>query len=523
MSNIESDLDCIASNKPEYKKLKSTKLLTTSEIWNIAPIMSTIFDYSDSKDLIKFNTVCKKWNLLTAPIIYKSIKLLRNQSVKRRDNEGNINDEKIDTEVGECITNNSKYSHYVKVLDFCEAIKPRRAIEFLETFKYLTTLHIRNVEISQDQFLCMVKPLDKLEELTLTVVTIKKIVKNRLYKESIQLPKTLTKLYLIELRLVGNTKLFNNTINSHSNLKQFVLDYSDESKFLTPFYECYPSLKQFSYGCGNTETHQPLTKIIESNPQITNLKLDSCPLNSLMEPISKYLINLQEFGFYNPAYNEPDSQYRFTQPIKIKKLKVTSSLDSSAWWNSLLKLCPDLEEFNYCPLGVSASRDLSITIEKPTKIKKLRVHCKDINKFTLDSILLNCPHLKELDIVFPNEWKGYFDMVAQRCTNLEKLTLYSHCNLYNQEEYNSLKCLSTASFKNTLTSLTLNNLNFCCSANSLHLRSYSNLKFVKLQIANRGYSKRGSVAPFNEDFWPDYLKTCYLNSDFDGYKLTKIY
>jgi hypothetical protein len=154
----------------------------------------------------------------------------------------------------------------------------------------------------------------------------------------------------------------------------------------------------------------------------------------------------------------------------------------------------------------------------------MRIDCQTISESTLDSILLNFPDLKELNINFPYNWTGYFDIIAHRCRALEKLTLYSCFILHNQEEYNSLKFLSnTNSFKNTLTSLTLNNLNFCCSANSLYLRNYYNLKLVKLQILNRGYGRWGSVVPFNEDFWPCYSRTCYLNRDFDGYKLAKMY
>ncbi|KXN68329.1 hypothetical protein CONCODRAFT_9443 [Conidiobolus coronatus NRRL 28638] len=241
-----------------------------------------------------------------------------------------------------------------------------------------------------------------------------------------------------------------------------------------------------------------------------------------MEPISKYLTNLKDFEFYNPIYTGPSYIYHFTQPIKIKKLKLASSLDSSTWLSSLLKNCPELEEFNYSPPSGFIDSNLALTFDKPAKIKKLTIDCQDLNRSTLDSILLNCPHLKELDIIFPNEWKPYSDIVLQRCTNLEHLTLHSRYSLPSQEEYNSLKFLSTSSFKNTLISLTLNNLNFCCSANSLHLKDYSNLKFVKLQIPNRGYGKWGSVAPFNEDFWSGYLRSSYLNSDYDGYKLTKL-
>jgi hypothetical protein len=522
MSNIESNLDYMESNDPEYKNSKNAKLLISNEIWNIAPIMSTIFNYSNSRELIEFSTVCKKWSLLTAPIIYKSIKLLTDKSAKQRARGWGLTNGDIEAEVEDCITNNSKYSRYVKELKFSENVNPKIAIEVFETFKYLTILHITNVEISQDQFLCMIKPLDKLEELELNRVGINKTSKDRLYKKSIQLPKTLTKLYLIELKLTGNTGLFDNSINSHSNLKQFELEYSDEGNFLTPFYECYPSLKQFSYSC-NTEANQSLARVIKSNPQITSLKLESCPLVSLIEPISKYLINLQEFEFSNPTFNDRDFEYSFSQPIKIKKLKVTSTLDSSALWNSLLKLCPDIEEFNYCPSSNYMGRNLSLTVERPTKIKRLKIHCKELNKFTMDSILLNCPYLKELDIIFPKKWKRCFDTVAKRCIGLEKLTLYSNCSLNNQEEYSSLKFLSKANFKNTLTSLTLNGVNFCCSANSSYLRNYSNLKYIKFQIVTRARGKWGSIIPLNKDVWPGYLKTCYLNRDYDGYRLTKIY
>ncbi|KXN68330.1 hypothetical protein CONCODRAFT_9444 [Conidiobolus coronatus NRRL 28638] len=483
MSKIESNLNYIASNEPKYKKLRNADLLATkdsvtltNEIWNIAPIILTVFSYSKFRDLIEFSTVCKRWNLLTAHIIHRSVKLFRIKSPEQITNGESLNtDEKIDAEIEHCIADNSKYSHYIKELRFCESIEPNRAIELLETFKYLTKLHIINVEIGQDQFLCMIKPLNKLEELTFYKVHVKEISKNRLYNKSIQLPKTLTKLSLSNIGLNGNTQLFKNSINSHSSLKIFILESSDEGSFLNPFHECYPSFKEFSYSSGNSENYQSLAKIIESNPQITSLKLESNSLGSLMVPISKYLINLKDFEFFNPIYNDPGFEHSFTLPIKIKKLKVESILENSKWLSSLLKNCPELEEFIYTPPSGFINLNLSLTVDKPTKIKKLRIDCQDLNKSTLDSILLNCPLLKELDIIFPNEWKPYSNIILQRCTSLEHLTLYSSCSLHNQEEYSTLKFLSKSSFKNTLITLTLNNINFCCSANSLHLKDYSNL------------------------------------------------
>jgi hypothetical protein len=370
MSAIESNLKYTSSNNSEYKKLKNDKLLATNEIWNIVPIMSTIFDYSDNKDLIEFNTVCKKWNLLTTRIIYRSIKLLSNQSARQIARGRSLSDEKIEAEAEECIANNSKYSHYVKEFKFCESIKPKTAIEVFETFKYLAILHINNVEISQDQFSCMVKPLDNLEELTFNKVIIKKILENRLYKESIQLPKTLTKLSLYSVSLDGNTELFNNAINTHSNLKIFTLEYGDESTFLTPFYECYSSLNVFIYSSDNFENRHNLGRIMESNPQITSLKLNTTSLEFLLGPISKYLINLQEFEFFNPLYTGENFEYDFFQPIKIKKLKLTSSLDSAVSWCSLLKNCPELEELVYIPIYGNIEKSILLNFGKPTKEKK---------------------------------------------------------------------------------------------------------------------------------------------------------
>ncbi|KXN65803.1 hypothetical protein CONCODRAFT_12508 [Conidiobolus coronatus NRRL 28638] len=330
--------------------------------------------------------------------------------------------------------------------------------------------------------------------------------RKRLYKESIQLPQTLIKLSIFDLKLVGNPELFVQTINSHSSLKGFIFNSCDESSFLTPFFTRYPSLESFKYNNRKSKNHQHLIKVFESNPQILILKLDCSLLGSLASHIGLNLSNLKEFELSGSLNFVPDNAYVFSQTIKINKLKLTVRVLTSSLLNSLLQSCSELEEFIYEPGGLFSLKNMSVKVEKPTKIKKLRISKDIFDESSFNSIILNCPYLEDIDIVFPGKWEGYRDIISQRCANLKSLTLYNFIENVCHIEYTSLEFLSrNCSFKNTLTKLTLENFPFG-AINSVHLQDYSNLKAIKFQSYHIDYEKNIDEVLSNNDLWPNCLK-----------------
>jgi hypothetical protein len=470
-------------NSKEYKSQVHKK-----DIMQIDLVLSKIFEYSTLQDLKSFNIVCKKWNQLSNPFVYRKINLLSNIKAE------------------EFINTSAKYAHYIEELAYCQSLKPQRDIRFFESLNSLTKLDIYNVKINQDQFLCLVKPLNKLEDLKLGSTTIKEIKRKRLCTEPVQLPHTLIKLSIINLKLVGNPALFVETMSSHRCLKEFIVNSSDASNFMSLFCTGYPSLKFFQYINCKPKNLQPLINVFESNPQINTLKLDSSLLGALAAHLRLYLTNLKELELCSSIDFVPDSTYMFSQHIKVKKLKLTVKVLTSALLNCLLQNCPKLEELIYEPGGLFSLKSISVRVENPTKIKKLRISKASFDDTSFESIVINCPYLEELDVSFTSEWKGQYETISQRCANLKSLTLYSSVENNSHTEYTTLEFLSgNCSFKNILTSLTLENFPFN-AINSAHLQGYSNLKSIKFQSCHNQYEKNIDEVLNNNDSWPNYLK-----------------
>ncbi|KXN65800.1 hypothetical protein CONCODRAFT_12505 [Conidiobolus coronatus NRRL 28638] len=432
-----------------------------SDITQINPVLPKIFEYSTFQDLKAFNTVCKKWNQLTNPIIHKSIQLIPRyiRSLSSGFAEIYTRYFGIDIEVGECIVNNAKHASFVKSFNYYEKLKPHTAIEFFETFKYLTKLEINSIKISQGQFLCIIKPLNMLRELSLHYINIEEIKSQRLCKESIQLRQTLIKLSIENVILVGNPMLFTQTINSHSNLKEVVFNYCSIKNLLIPFNSHYPSLKYLEYKNNYSKNH-----------------------HTLLTSISQYLTGLEELNLYDySAYLLGDdcaSNSLYTL-IKVKKLVLNCSELRPCLLSLIFKGCPELDECILNIYGTAISKKIfSFNIGIHSKIKKLKINSKTLSISSLEAILTNCPYLTELDILLPKRWKSHFKVIKQRCKCLERLKLQPFFDCYI-DEYNSLEFLAgNPSFKNTLTSLILDKFNYEL-VNPKHIEHYPNLNCIK--------------------------------------------
>jgi hypothetical protein len=211
------------------KKSKTIKKTTSNsgqndhnDIWNINSIFSNIFAFSDHKDLVNFNVICKKWNHLTNPIIHKSIKLQRRRAFQSKDhNKGLIKSAKLDAEAEMCIINNSKHAPFIKEFQFNDKLNPKRAMQFFETFRFISNLTIEGVSMTQYQFINIISPLNQLQELNIKCLIVRKVF-NCNTAERPALPQSLTKLNLGTVYLYNNPELFIQTINSHRNLIELI-------------------------------------------------------------------------------------------------------------------------------------------------------------------------------------------------------------------------------------------------------------------------------------------------------------
>ncbi|KXN65622.1 hypothetical protein CONCODRAFT_12726 [Conidiobolus coronatus NRRL 28638] len=392
-----------------------------NSVWNINTILSNIFAYTDRKDLVEFNTVCKKWNNLSNPIIHKTIKLdSRWDDEWQQHYNKNNNATKINTDVLECISNNAKHAHLVKDFKFSYKMNPQRAVEIFETFRFIVNLTIENCKINQNQFLGMISPLVQLKELALRNLSIKNIIKKKPHKEVVQLPPSLKKLILGKIELIDNPELFVQAINSHRNLVEFKYDTdSNDNNFIEPFYKHYPSLLNFEFNYIWLESSQPLFAIFENNTQLVSLKLTlKCLSSELLSKISSNLIELEELKLSkNPYYSREDTEFfaKFSQPTKIKNLKLDCGRLSNCSLNSILLNCPQLEELDLNRITNMQRNSVKfISFSNPLKLKKLAIDCDDLSEGVFESILLNCKNINELKIVLPCKWEVAIQSIYEK-------------------------------------------------------------------------------------------------------------
>ncbi|KXN66017.1 hypothetical protein CONCODRAFT_12243 [Conidiobolus coronatus NRRL 28638] len=487
-----------------------------SGIWNINSIMSNIFAYTDRKDLIEFNTACKKWNNLINPIIHESIKLDSRWNVKWQPAYKSINNAaKIDAHVVECISNNAKYASLVKKFKFNYKLNPLRAFEFFTTFRFISSLTIEDCDMSQDQFLGIINPLTQLQELDISCLKIKNYFRKDLIKDAIQLPSSLKKLKLHNISLKNDPELFIQTINSHTNLVEFSSWQSDDD-FLEPFCMHYPSLIKIEFSSNHLHYYDSLFTVFEHNPQLVGLKLLFGYRNTeFLSQLSNYLTNLEEVNLterYDLNADNTVVDLNLSQPTKIKKLYLQWDRLSNSSLNSILLNCPHLEELNLNPhthykqFNPISFNNISIFFN----LKKLAISCDKLSEDAFDTLLLSCPHLNELSIILPCNWKEAVKSIYNKCGNLQRLNIIPSFGMscherdaFYQEFYQSEFFTGSPSCKFNLTHLIFEQFKVHGSK-AEYFKNFDKLRSIKYP-----YQKYRSFSKFNKfgiemDLWSDY-------------------
>jgi hypothetical protein len=497
-----------------------------NNVWNIKSILSNIFAYTDRKDLIEFNTVCKKWSQVINPIIHKTIKLNRSSDITNGIYDKGLNSVvMIDAEVVECISKNVKHAPYVKEFHYIYDLKPQRAIEVFETFRFISNLSIEDCNMSQDQFLGILIPLNQLQDLTLNNIYINSIITNKIHNEAAQLPYTLKKLRHGCIQLVDNPELFVKTINSHNSLVEFTSNSYTNNEFLEPFYKPYPSLLNFELVNIRLHKFESLFAIFKNNPQLISLKLSSAFLeNELVSHISTHLINLEELKFSKNEYyyrEHNDTTVKFSQSTKIKKLNLHLNSLNDCSLNSILLNCPELEELDLNPFTdyTNPNSVKSLNLFNPTKLKKLAINCDALDKGIFDSVLFNCPHISDLNIKLPCKWNEAINSIYINCANLEKLTICSSINMrkqeldiFYQEFYVTRFFTDSPKCKSTLTHLTLNNFTIHDSKAEYFIK-FKKLKYIKYPYQPKSFSAEGNEFGTDMNLWPGYILLKSNNSN----------
>jgi hypothetical protein len=155
--------------------------------------------------------------------------------------------------------------------------------------------------------------------------------------------------------------------------------------------------------------------------------------------------------------------------------------------NSILLNCPDLEELDLNPSTSYKEPNSvkSLKLSKSTRVKKLAIECDALGEGVFDSLLLKCTHLNELNITLPSKWKEAIVSIYERCTNLQRLEIRSPRRIHEQERsiflqefYETEFFTSSPKCKSTLTHLTLKGFN-APNSKSEHFKYFERLKYIK--------------------------------------------
>ncbi|KXN65804.1 hypothetical protein CONCODRAFT_12509 [Conidiobolus coronatus NRRL 28638] len=453
-----------------HKKVESVKY---SDIWGVSPIFNTIVSYVDNKNLAQFNAASKKMHQLTNPVIHRSLRLMRDYVIRKKELNRFTPAAGREAEISECIKNNSKYAHLVKEISLSTRMKPVKTIEFFNIFKFLTKLDINATGLTQGQFIRMIKPLTQLQELNMDNVWITERNKNLIKKVDMCLPTTLIKLTIDRLYHYDNPALFIQFINSHDKLEEFKFTAGYFTNIFSPFQKNYSSMRKFEYSNSKLENYENLLNFIKLNPQLHSLHLElDCLNEKITDYINQYSVNLEELSLCKVRnYNE-------VNPILILKFKC------------------------------------------PTIIKKLKLNCEDLSESSLNSILTNFPQLRELEVFLPYEWRSWGKLISTKCVNLEKLTINPSIAIYGedkatfiQEFYKSEFLTNRSIITGTLTQLTFYGFDFVDSK-AEYFNMFKNLKIIK-------FSQLIDDDDIN-NAWPNYNMKKVRNNYRIDIELTKI-
>ncbi|KXN65807.1 hypothetical protein CONCODRAFT_12512 [Conidiobolus coronatus NRRL 28638] len=198
---------------------------------------------------------------------------------------------------------------------------------------------------------------------------------------------------------------------------------------------------------------------------------------------------------------------------------------------SMLMNCPDLEELSLIELAIFPNENskLFIKLRGLTKIKKLEIRRSNLAESSFESIITNCPQLKELDITLSRDWKEWIKVICTKCINLEKLSLrpnndvFIHESLNYSDELYNLEHFNNPAYKDSLVHLTLNNYSFYNTSNE-YFSNFSNLKSIKfLWQTKPNPSKNKQLTKQDKSIWPEFdLRESHFHVRFFNIDVVKI-
>ncbi|KXN67279.1 hypothetical protein CONCODRAFT_10686, partial [Conidiobolus coronatus NRRL 28638] len=493
----------------------------SNDFWHQNFNFSEIFKYLKQEELVNFNSVCKRWNLLTNPIIHRELKLLRSDRIREKVHGKKYDSStKVNAEAKECISNNSKFAPFVKEFELTSSLLPKIKSKLFETFNFISVLTLQDINIDQCQFLGIIDSLKLLNSLILTDIKVNNNSKDQLYTSYVQLPSSLNKLALTDIQAKNNPELFFQTINSHANLKELCVHDSENNIFLEPLYKNNASLLSFEYYGVGFENLDPLYKLIEFNSQLVNLKLYLYSFtDKLYTQIAGYLTNLEEiFLSLNTSFIIPSNMVKSSAFEKVKIFKLISIDLNYTSVKSILENCPKLEELELKGIYKSLESDLpkSLNLARPTKIKKLEINIDNIDQSLFDIILSNSPSLNELEVRLHNGWQHRLKTIWLNSKNLKKLIIWNGFKWkdgekqFIQEFYQTGLLANASDYNINITQLSFIMFGFS-DARADNFDSFKRLKSIKFLDQSCEVIKTEGV---DIDLWKDYKLRISDNGEY---------
>jgi hypothetical protein len=240
----------------------------------------------------------------------------------------------------------------------------------------------------------------------------------------------------------------------------------------------------------------------------------------LLNHISSHLINLEQLQIYENGYeygyysgDNTDFIVKFSQPTKIKKLILDWGSLSSCSLNSILLNCPNLEELdlNRWPNRKEPNYVKFLNLSNPSKIKKLSIDCYALSEGVFNTLLLKCSHLNELSINLPVKWKEAIKSIYETCADLERLNILPPNGMHGQELYGFFRELYETEFftcspkcKYTLSHLTLGSFEVQYSK-AEYFKNFEKLKSIKFLNQYTIDIKSPNIeAEIDKDLWLGY-------------------
>ncbi|KXN64989.1 hypothetical protein CONCODRAFT_13586 [Conidiobolus coronatus NRRL 28638] len=223
---------------------------------------------------------------------------------------------------------------------------------------------------------------------------------------------------------------------------------------------------------------------------------------------------LEQLKLYGNGGDDTEVYLKFSQPTKIKKLNLNFFRFINCSIDSILLNCPHLEEFDLQLFTYNKQPDSVkfLNLSKSYRLKKLTVNYNALSEGLFDSILSNCPNINDLSIILTYEWKEMMKSIYKNCDNLQRLKICSRFEFGIKKSDNLSKELYEEDFftssprcKSTLTHITFSGFK-AIDSKADYFKNFKFLKSIRyLNQSKTGINTFDQATEINMDLWLGHI------------------